>query len=304
MGGPNNLNEVEVFLKNMFNDKNIITLKSKLLRKFIAFMIVKSRKKEACENYRQLGGSSPIVANTKKLIAKLAKKLPDFQVSYAMCYTPPFVKEALKKVSLCEELFVLPLYPHYSTTTIKSSMEDFYSHLRGDFKVKQIKEFYKNDLYNQLLVKLIRQTLNNDNSQDFDLIFSAHSLPQRVVDRGDVYQAQVIEHVDILTKILLKQGINFKNIHLAYQSKLGPVKWLEPELGTKLKQLKNKKVIISPISFTIDNSETDFELSIEYKEKARDLGFKDYRVCRCPNDDDDFVKTIISLLDVSVFGAE
>lgn len=298
MGGPNNLDEVELFLKNMFNDKNIITVKSTLLRRFIAFMITSFRKKTARENYRQLGGFSPIVAHTKNLVANLQKKLPSLHVRYAMCYTPPFVDEVLRDFVACKSITLLPLYPHYSTTTTKSSLEDFYLHANSlHATIKEVGKFYKNPLYNDLLIKLIKEELKEDNANEFDLIFSAHSLPQSIVKSGDPYEKEINEHVQILKDLLIKNGIIFKNTHLAYQSKLGPVKWLEPELGEKLKELENKKVIIFPISFTIDNSETEFELSIEYKHEADELGFKDYRVCKCPNDREEFVEVLVSLIE-------
>ena len=102
-------------------------------------------------------------------------------------------------------------------------------------------------------------------------------------------------HVELLKKILKEKKLNFKDVHIAYQSKLGPVKWLEPSLEDKLKSLTCKKVIISPISFTIDNSETEFELCIEYKKIAKNLNFTEYLVAKCPNDDNAFVKFLIQI---------
>ena len=92
--------------------------------------------------------------------------------------------------------------------------------------------------------------------------------------------------------MLEKQNLHFKDVHIAYQSKLGPVKWLEPSLENKLKSLTNKNVLIVPLSFTIDNSETEFELSIEYKELAHELSFERYIVASCPNDADAFVECL------------
>ncbi len=97
--------------------------------------------------------------------------------------------------------------------------------------------------------------------------------------------------------MMQKENMNFKNIHLAYQSKVGPMKWLEPSLEDKLKNIQNKNVIIFPIAFTIDNSETDFELSVEYKEIADELGFKNYRVARCPNESDMFVEALSQIVE-------
>ncbi len=297
MGGASNLDEVEIFLKNMFNDKNILTFKSKLLRKIIAFFIVKGRKKEACENYKKIGGGSPIVLLTKRLVEKLNAS-SNLHVEFSMLYTPPFASEVLERFSTFNRLFILPLYPHYSTTTVKSSLEDFDLHVEKfpNLHVIKIKEFYENVAYNELLIALIKKALKDDEAMEFDLIFSAHSLPQSIVDNGDPYQKQVKAHVKILKDLLLQSGVRFNATHLAYQSKLGPVKWLEPELGTKLEELKSKKVIICPLSFCIDNSETKFELCIEYKQKADELGFEEYRVCECPNDGDEFVEVIKGLV--------
>jgi len=213
-----------------------------------------------------------------------------------MRYTPPFAKDAIEELKRknITDITLLPLYPHYSTTTTKSSLEDFQDALHVE--AKSITRFYENNLYNELLINKIEDLLKDKNSEEFELIFSAHSLPQSIVDAGDSYKNEILLHVDLLKKILKNKNIVFKDIHVAYQSKLGPVKWLEPSLEDKLKSLTCKKVIISPISFTIDNSETEFELSIEYKEVADELDFEDYLVAKCPNDDDKFVKVISQII--------
>ena len=301
MGGPNSLDEVEVFLKNMFNDKNIITVKSDLLRSFISFMIVASRKKEARSNYAKLGGKSPIVGYTKQLIEKLQLEFKDTYVTYAMRYTPPFAKdvvEELKKKSITK-VTLLPLYPQYSTTTTKSSLEDFEEAMKSlHVKTLHVDRFYENQLYNELLIEKIEEQLKDKNSKEFELIFSAHSLPQSIVDKGDTYQKEILLHIELLKKILKEKNILFKDVHVAYQSKLGPVKWLEPSLENKLKSLTCKKVLISPISFTVDNSETEFELSIEYKEVAEKQGFEEYLVAKCPNDSDKFIQAISQIVTI------
>jgi len=299
MGGPNSIDEVEVFLKNMFNDKNIITVQSDLLRSFIAFMITTSRKKEARSNYAKLGGKSPIVGYTKQLIKKLQNEFKDTFVTYAMRYTPPFAKDVVEELKQkgITQVTLLPLYPQYSTTTTKSSLEDFEKALKPlHVKTLRVKRFYENRLYNELLIEKIEEQLKDKNSQEFELIFSAHSLPQSIVDNGDTYQKEILLHVELLKEILKEKNIIFKDIHIAYQSKLGPVKWLEPSLEDKLKSLTCKKVIISPISFTIDNSETEFELSIEYKKIANELGFEKYLVAKCPNDSNRFIQAISQVI--------
>lgn len=301
MGGPNNLDEVKLFLSNMFNDKNIITVKSDLLRRFIALMITTSRTKKAQANYAKLGGKSPLVGYTEKLVDKLQRALPQYYVTFAMRYTPPFCDSVIHELQAqgIDEVVLLPLYPHYSTTTTKSSVEDFEEVARTlgyTGKIHLIDRFYDDVNYNQLLVKKIKEALGKQNPSNMELIFSAHSLPQKIIDKGDPYQKEITLHVGLMEKLLQKENLHFKAIHLAYQSKLGPVKWLEPSLEDKLKSLTHKNALIVPISFTIDNSETEFELSMEYEEVARHLGFERYVVAQCPNDDDAFVEMIKTLV--------
>ena len=301
MGGPNNLNEVEMFLKNMFADKNILTMKSNAVRKMVGGLIVFNRTESSQEIYRELGGKSPIVRHTKNLVAKLQKKLGEnVIVDFVMRYTPPFAKEVIEKLKdeNIDKIYLIPLYPQYSTTTSKSSLEDFeecYHESEGNALLVERKHFFENKSYNKAILERIKEKIGTDNYVDFDMIFSAHGLPQKIVDAGDVYEKHVKRHIEILTNMMKEEGMGFHAIHLAYQSKVGPLAWLKPSLEEKLKTVRNRGVVIFPIAFTIDNSETDYELSIEYKEIAEELGFRDYRVCSCPNDSDLFVDALCEL---------
>ena len=302
MGGPNNLDEVEMFLKNMFNDPNILTMKSDLLRKFVGGMITFTRAESSQEIYRQLGGKSPIVDHTKNLITALKKKLDDesIVVDFVMRYTPPFapaVIERLKEQAV-EKVYLIPLYPQFSTTTTKSSLEDFEEafHQSGmDAVLVEVKHYYENNTYNEAVIERIKEKMVETDYNDFDMIFSAHGLPQKIVDAGDPYQRHVERHVELLKKKLEEHDMKFHKVHLAYQSKVGPLKWLEPSLETALHKVRNRGVIIYPIAFIIDNSETDFELEVEYREIAEEMGFNEYRVCRCVNDSEKFVDALIEI---------
>ena len=234
MGGPNDLSEVGVFLKNMFNDPYILGIKSPILRKFVAFMITSSRLKTAQNNYRQIGGKSPICELTARLCGKISHFLDD----------------------------------------------------------EIVEPFFEDERYNEIIVDGIEKSARDLNADEITLVFSAHSLPQKMIDAGDIYEEHVKRHVQILTEILEKRGVKFKQILLAYQSKLGPVKWLEPSLNQALAEIKDKKALVYPISFCIDNSETVFELSKEFKRIADELKFDFYDVVACPNDDDKFAKFI------------
>ncbi len=299
MGGPNNLNEVEMFLKNMFSDPNILTMKSSLLRKFIGGMITLTRAESSQEIYRQIGGKSPIVDHTKRLVAALEKRLDDENVTvdFVMRYTPPFAPEVVERLKekQIEKIYLIPLYPQYSSTTTKSSLEDFEEafHNSGmDAVLVEVKHYYENNSYNEAVIQRIKEQMTDAEYNDFDLIFSAHGLPQKIVDAGDPYQRQIERHVELLKKKLQEHKMDFHQVHLAYQSKVGPLKWLEPSLEDALQRVRNRGVIIYPIAFTIDNSETDYELAIEYREIAEEMGFKEYKVCRCVNDSSKFVEAL------------
>ena len=292
MGGARNKNELELFLTNMFNDKNILTVKSDFLRSLIAKFIVKSRKDSAWENYEKIGNRSPINPLTEKLIHKLNDDLEEVCVHQVMRYTPPFAKEIVKELEQkkTKEVILFPMYPQYSTTTTKSSVEDFKEAAGRKFHIEVIDPYYQNRVFNEAVVETIIDSV--ERYEEYNLVFSAHGLPQKIVDKGDPYEKQINEHVEILSNILKEKKVHFKSISLAYQSKVGPLKWLEPSLDNELTKYRNEKVLIYPIAFLIDNSETDFELSIEYKELAEEIGVLDYKVCKCLNDSDKFIKAI------------
>ena len=292
MGGPNNISEVKLFLKNMFNDKYIIGAPQPI-RAMIGQIIIAKRLKESEENYKKLGGMSPIIGHTKRLVRRLNKEL-DADVFYEMRYTPPFASDIIPKLINYDEIYAIPMYPHYSSTTTKSSIEEFIKVAKKyniDKKIKTVNSYYNNVFYNKAIVERIKEALNEDNSEDFELIFSAHGLTQKIIDSGDLYQKHILLNVEYAKKELEVQNINFKNIHVAYQSRLGPLEWLRPYLEDKLKEIK-EKVIIYPISFTVDNSETEYELDMEYAEVAQHLGIKDYRVAKAPNHHRFFIDAI------------
>ncbi len=301
MGGPNNLNEVEMFLHNMFNDPYILRMKSNMLRKFVAGMITLTRAEKSQEIYRKIGGKSPLVSLTRSLVEKLQDQVgEEVVVDFVMRYTPPMAQEVCTRLKNqgIEKVYLIPLYPQYSTTTTQSSLDDFETtaHAIGwDVITVEIKHFFAHMTYNRAVVARVLEALRGDDASQYEIVFSAHGLPQNIVDEGDPYQRHVVAHVALIRELMEKEGIRFHDVHLAYQSKVGPMKWLEPSLETMLRSLKSKKVVIVPVAFTIDNSETDFELSIEYAEIAHEIGFEEYRVCRCPNDHPLFVQALKEL---------
>ncbi len=301
MGGARNKDELGTFLRNMFNDKNILTIENDYIRSMVASLIVTLRHEKAWENYEKIGGASPLHDLTDELIVDLQENLPDFFVTCAMRYTSPFAQTAIERIKKqgIKDIILLPLYPQYSTTTTKSSIDDFLSHIENEefkeqFNIKICEPFYKNQTYNQIICnEIIKQ---QGKYKDFHLIFSAHGLPEKIIKKGDPYKKQIEEHIEILKELLSHYATTFKSINLAYQSKVGPMKWLRPSLDETLKHLKGKKVIVYPISFIIDNSETAFELDIEYREIAFELELKEYKVCKCVNNDSNFIETVKEII--------
>lgn len=299
MGGPNNLDEVSVFLKNMFDDKYILGIKNEKIRYKVSSLITALRKKPATKNYELIGGRSPIFDITNSL-AKKASKMGDYEFDFIMRYTPPFAKDVLKKYIGYDEIVLFPLYPHHSITTVTSSLEDakdWINELSINANIKTIDVFFDDLEYNKIIINLIKDEiygLNKSEISDITLIFSAHSLPQNIIKNGDLYEKNIKAHVEILKNLIKKEGIKFKDIKLAYQSRLGPVKWLEPNLSFALPLCISKKALIYPLSFCIDNSETICELDIEYRQIANENGFKFYRVCKCPNDKEEFAKFLVN----------
>lgn len=296
MGGPNNLDEVKLFLHNMFSDKNIIA--NPLVRPLVRNIIIKKRLNEAKESYQELGGKSPLSDLTNQLIAKLQAKT-DIPVYAAMRYVPTFATQALEqcKADGVEELLLFPLYPQYSSTTTLSSYEDIVARCNAlDYhpKITMLACQYFDDMdYIKANVAQIIEAIGDKDTTEYDLLLSAHGLPMSIIKAGDPYQRQVESNVSAIKTLLKIQGIHFKNVKLVYQSKVGSAAWLEPNLVDVLRNPLNRKVLIYPLAFTVDNSETLFELDIEHREIAEKVKFDDYIVARCMNDSDAFVELIL-----------
>ncbi len=212
-----------------------------------------------------------------------------------MRYTPPFTKEALEKIKDADKIYAIPLYPHFSSTTTQSSFDALFEEaekLGIEDKIVTVDNYHLNPQYNEAIVNSIQETLGDENPEEYDLIFSAHGLPQKIIDQGDLYQKHIKENVAYASQLLKEQGIDFANVHLAYQSRVGPLQWTKPYLDEKLKELDNKKVILYPIAFTVDNSETEFELDVEYREVAEELGYESYKVAKAPNDNPEFINAL------------
>ena len=296
MGGPNNIEEVELFLRNMFADKNILTM-NPYLRKLIAYIIITKRLEDVKDNYRLLGGKSPLPELTEELIVKLKEHL-NIPIYPAMRYVPPFADKAL---FLCqkdeiEELILFPMYPQYSTTTTLSSVEDIEQRCEAmgyKPKITLIDPYYDDYDYIKASCEKIMEAMEGKDTKEYDLLLSAHGLPLSIIKAGDPYQNQVEGNASAIKIYLASEGVEFHQIKLVYQSKVGSSAWLEPNLVDVLRNPTHRKVLIYPLAFTLDNSETVFELDMEHREIADKIKYEDYIVAKCMNESDKFVQVIV-----------
>lgn len=296
MGGPSTIDEVELFLNNMFADKNILNM-NRYLRKFVATIIITKRLEDVKENYKLLGGKSPLLGLTKKLIEKLQTKLT-LPIYPVMRYVPPFADEALIECQKkgIDELILFPMYPQYSTTTTRSSVEDIETRceaLNYHPKIKVIEPYYDDYDYIAASCDKIIEAMAGKDTKEYDLLLSAHGLPLSIIKAGDPYQNQIEGNVSAIKIYLHERGVMFHDIKLVYQSKVGSAAWLEPNLVDVLRNPRHRKVVIFPLAFTIDNSETVFELDIEHREIAEKIKYEDYIVAQCMNSDNAFVELIV-----------
>ena len=301
MGGPDSLAAVEPFLYNLFSDRDIIRIGPKFLQPFIARMIVKRRAPKSVANYRDIGGKSPLRELTEQQAHELEKVLGDgYRCFVAMRYWKPFTDEALNAIRMegIQRIIALSLYPHFSRATSGSSFNELERCLTGSKprpEVTYIRQFYNHPLYRQALVDKIEQGLAGfpDRSR-VQLFFSAHSLPQSFIADGDPY----LDHIQATVKSVMERFGGVAH-HLAFQSRAGPVKWLEPSTQDKLKELAaqgHRDVLMVPLSFVSDHIETLHEIDIEYREEAHRLGITDFRRMESLNSSPLFIACLADLV--------
>ena len=282
LGAPDNLQAVRPFLFNLFFDKNIIRLPY-FLRLPLAYLISKKRDKTAQEIYKILGGGSPLLPNTQKQADLLQKNLnkdkkKQFQCFIAMRYWHPMIKQTLEQVKDFnpDKIILLPLYPQYSTTTSGSSLQQWHK-FAPEYKniTQEVCCYPDNQGFIDASAMLLNQQLKKiKNFSEWRILFSAHGLPQNIVDAGDPY-CQQIE----LTAQKIADKINDKPEWLVcYQSRVGPLKWVEPYTEDEIIRAGSdkKSLIVMPIAFVSEHSETLVELDHEYRELAEENHVKTY----------------------------
>lgn len=290
MGGPDSLASIEPYLYKILQDPAIIDIPMpQMLRSFLVKLIIKKRLSRLQKIYPQLGGRSPLLETSlqqAKLLEKalnLSQEDIAFKVFPAMCFWHPFLEEAWSQVihDGFDRIIALSLFPFYSTTTtgaIKYKIEKL--SLKSGVpreKILLIDRFGNHPLFIEALVQhLLEQLQVLEFPELTHLLFSAHSIPLRRHKKGDPYFQEISHAVGVIQKKLLKRNIK---VHLSFQSKIGPFKWLSPSTATKIEELASQgvtKLFIYPLGFVADNLETIYELGVSYYHLAQQKGIDEY----------------------------
>lgn len=287
LGGPDSLQAVRPFLFNLFNDRAIIGLPQPL-RFMIAKLISGRRAPVAAKIYAQMGGASPILAETRAQGAKLEDVLrnqttskTEIRVFTAMRYWHPFILEAAQEVKAWapDQIVLLPLYPQFSTTTTGSffdAWDDAAARLTLNIPEARICCHPIDSSFVAAHTQLIREAIAKlPRGQTFRLLFSAHGLPKRVVERGDPYAWQIEETARAIVDALNNPGLDWR---ISYQSRVGPLAWLEPATETEIHRAgaEKKGLVVVPIAFVSEHSETLVELDVDYAALASKSGVTSY----------------------------
>ena len=302
LGGPDKLESVEPFLFNLFNDPEIISIPS-IFRYPLAKFISKRRAPIAKNIYKEIGNKSPILELTQDQAKSLENNLSrkgDYKCFVAMRCWHPRASDVIKKVREYnpEEIILLPLYPQFSASTSGSSINEWNDLCKKEnyqVKTKTICCYPTESNFIASHVSLIKKTLQHVENNNFKLIFSAHDLPESKIKKGDPYQWHVEETVkEIMSKLKTE---NLDHV-ISYQSRVGPMKWIGPFTDAEIiKYSKEKKgIVIVPVAFVSEHSETLVELDIEYKKLAEKNGCTFYKRVPALGIEENFIKGLAELV--------
>ncbi|MBY0501151.1 MAG: ferrochelatase [Alphaproteobacteria bacterium] len=279
LGGPSSLEGVESFLFSLFSDPDIISLPNPF-RYMLAFLITKRRLREAQHIYSLLGGRSPLLENTKAQAIALNKELGDgYQVFVAMRHAPPLTPHTFEEVKAYgpDEVVLLPLYPQYSTTTTKSSLKAWIKETRGwKIPTRFIRSYPTLPGFINVMCMLTQTHYKNARRKGHPkILLTAHGLPKKTVQKGDPYQQHVEQTAESVIKNLSHLNADFV---LCYQSRVGPLTWLGPYTDSEIIKAsrENRPLIVVPLSFVSEHSETLVELDVTYRKLALQEGCPAY----------------------------
>jgi protoporphyrin/coproporphyrin ferrochelatase len=272
-------------------------------------LISTARHKKSSGYYAQIGGGSPLRRITEQqataLRGELARRSVDATVYVGMRYWRPYAEEAIDQIVRdgVDELILLPLYPQFSVSTTGSSFKDFETLMdkRNGFRSishRYVPQWHTHKTYIKALAEQIAAEIEkfpDPNPRNVHLLFSAHSVPQVYIERGDPY----LQHIEETVRLVCEELGDLSPVHLSFQSKVGPVKWLEPSTDAKLRELASKgveQILAIPISFVSDHIETLYELDILYKKLAEEINVKVYRRLPALNCNPTFIKALADIV--------
>jgi ferrochelatase len=300
LGGPERPEDVRPFLLNLFSDRDIIRLGPPFMQKIIARVIATRRAPKSRANYAKIGGGSPIRAKTEEQARALEDALTpagSFIVRSCMRYWHPFAGEALAQMREAgvDRLIALPLYPHYSIATTGSSVTDLKAQMKRmqlQLPLEVIEAWPEQTEFIAALATRITEGIASFAGAEVELVYSAHSLPVQFIEEGDPYVEHLKQTIAALEAQTKVQG------RLCYQSRSGPVQWLGPALPEVIEDIATqggKNILVVPISFVSDHVETLYEIDIEYRQLAENLGLG-FRLTRALNADPQFIAALAALV--------
>ena len=306
LGGPDKPASVRPFLVNLFKDPAILRVPF-FVRPFLARLIAYLRTKPATANYAILGGGSPLLGLTQEQARALEAALPEFDTRcfVAMRYWHPFSAQVAAEVRdwAPDEIVLLPLYPQYSTTTTGSSLTDWREAAAAVGLVAPVTAlccYHADPDYISATAKAIHRAYDKAleslaGSAPLRVLFSAHGLPQTIVDHGDPYQFQIERTAAAVVRSMAIDGLDWV---VCYQSRATPQKWLDPSIEVTIKQAAADKVaiLVVPIAFVSEHSETLVELDVEYSEFAEHAGVPGYFRVPTQNADPAFIGALAELV--------
>ncbi len=304
MGGPDSLDTIEPFLYNLFSDRELIQLPlGGLLQKPFARLISHFRSRKVRESYEYIGGSSPLLAWTQKQAAGIAERLDGQVVPFVvMRYWQPRAAEVLLQLKEqgITQAVVLSMYPHYTGATTGSSINDFRRHaakLYPELEYRLIEQWYDWPGYITALANRVREGLDKYHElmrDEVRILFSAHALPQKFIERGDPYRQQVET-----TAWEVMEQVGDCRWSIAYQSRSGPVRWMAPGTDDEIVRLGSegeRALLMVPISFVSDHIETLEEIDLQYRLLAEQHGIPHFQRAPSLNDHADFLDGMADLV--------
>ncbi len=308
LGGPDRMESVKPFLLNLFRDPAILRVPP-FVRPFLARLIATLRVKAASENYAILGGKSPLLELTQDQANALEARVPGSRCFIAMRYWHPFSLEAARAVRDWDpdEIVLLPLYPQYSTTTTGSSLTAWREAAAQAGLAKPTTTlccYHSDGAYLAATTAIVRRAYDEARAKlpvgtGLRVLFSAHGLPEVIIAKGDPYQFQVERTVAGVVKHL---GIPGLDSAVCYQSRATPQKWIGPSTEEEIERAVHDKVavLVVPIAFVSEHSETLVELDVEYRELAEKAGITGYFRAPTQNSDPEFIGALAELVQTAL----